>query len=94
VAAFTYNAAGDLLTLTDPKSQVTTWKYDEYGPVTNKLDHLGTNLFRYKYDANNRLTNRWSAAKGLQGGEKMSREFTKELRSEGQSRDQGGHNAG
>jgi hypothetical protein len=29
-----------------------------------KLDHLGTNLFLYGYDANDRLTNRTSAAKG------------------------------
>ena len=61
---FTYTPAGDLLTLTDGKDQVTTWKYDHYGRVTNKLDHLADTMFNYKYDANGRLTNRWTPAKG------------------------------
>ncbi|HLX70603.1 MAG TPA: RHS repeat-associated core domain-containing protein [Verrucomicrobiae bacterium] len=61
---FAYNGAGDLLTLTDGKSQTTTWNYDLYGRVTNKLDANNTNLFAYQYDPDNRLTNRWSVAKG------------------------------
>ena len=67
--AFSYaaSAAGDLLTLTDGRNDTTTWKYDIYGRVTNKLDNLGTNLFAYSYDADNRLTNRFSAAKGNTG---------------------------
>ena len=61
---FTYDAAGDLLTLTDPKNQVTTWGYDSYGRVTNKLDQAAHTVLKYGYDPDNRLTNRWSAAKG------------------------------
>lgn len=61
---YTNNAAGDLLSLTDGKNQITRWKYDEYGRVTNKLDQAGAEIFRYKYDPNSRLTNRWTAAKG------------------------------
>jgi YD repeat-containing protein len=61
---FTYNAAGDLLTLTDGKNQTTTWTYDQYGRVTNKLDTLDNLMFIYAYDANSRLTNRWTPAKG------------------------------
>jgi RHS repeat-associated protein len=61
---FAYNGAGDLLTLTDGNSDKTTWGYDSFGRVTNKMDNLGTNLFAYKYDPDNRLTNRWSTAKG------------------------------
>ncbi len=61
---YTNNAAGDLLSLTDGKNQTTRWNYDEYGRVTNKLDQAGTEILRDKYDADNRLTNRWSAAKG------------------------------
>jgi RHS repeat-associated protein len=63
ILQFTYNAAGDLLTLTDGKNQTTTWHYDGYGRETNKLDQTGTEILRYAYDPDNRLTNRWSAAK-------------------------------
>ena len=67
--AFTYSPAGDLLTLTDGKSQVTTWAYDLYGRVTNKWDAAENLIFRYAYDANGRLTSRWTpgtnAATGL-----------------------------
>src|SRR5262249_41352486 len=61
---FTNSAAGDLLSLTDGKNQTTKWKYNEYGLVTNKIDQAGTEILRYQYDADNRLTNRWSVAKG------------------------------
>ncbi len=61
---FDYNAASDLLTLKDGKSQTTTWGYDSFGRVTNKLDAASNLLFVYKYDPDNRLTNRWSATKG------------------------------
>ncbi len=64
VLQFTYNAAGELLALTDGKGQTTHWGYDAYGRVTNKVDNAGNLLFVYQYDADNRLTNRWSAAKG------------------------------
>ncbi len=43
---------------------MTTWNYDRYGRVTNKLDQAGVEVLRYSYDANSRLTNRWSIAKG------------------------------
>src|ERR1043166_9678855 len=61
---FTYNAADELLTLTDGKSQTTSWNYDEYGRVTNKVDAAANIIFKYAYDGDNRLTNRWTAAKG------------------------------
>jgi RHS repeat-associated protein len=61
---FAYNGAGDLITLTDGKGQNTAWKYDLYGRVTNKLDNLADNLFAYGYDSDNRLTSRWTPAKG------------------------------
>jgi RHS repeat-associated protein len=64
VVRYTFNAAGDLLTLTDGKNQTTTWHYDEFGRVTNKLDQTSTEVLRYSYDPNNRPTNRWSIAKG------------------------------
>lgn len=61
---FAYKGAGDLLTLNDGKNQTTTWGYDSYGRVTNKVDAANNLLFVYKYDPDNRLTNRWSTAKG------------------------------
>jgi RHS repeat-associated protein len=64
VLRFTYNAADELLTLADGKNQITTWKYDTFGRVTNKLDATSTEIFRYQYDPLDRLTNRWSVVKG------------------------------
>ena len=61
---FAYDPAGDLMTLIDGKNQVTTWNYDSYGRVTNKVDAASNILFVYKYDADNRLTNRTCAANG------------------------------
>jgi len=60
---FVYNAASDLRTLTDGKNQVTSWGYDIYGRTTSKTNQTGSEILRYQYDANSRLTNRWSAAK-------------------------------
>ncbi len=64
IIRYTYNSAADLLTLRDGKNQVTTWNYDQYGRMTNKIDQASASILRYQYDANGRLTNRWSAAKG------------------------------
>ena len=62
--AFAYNGVGDLLALTDGNNHITTWGYDSFGRVTNKVDAAGITNFVYQYDADNRLTNRWSAARG------------------------------
>jgi YD repeat-containing protein len=43
---------------------VTQWGYDLYGRVTNKVDATSTTILEYQYDADNRLTNRWSLARG------------------------------
>jgi RHS repeat-associated protein len=64
IIRYTNSPAGDLLSLTDGKNQTTTWTYDAYGRVSNKLDQAGSLILSYGYDANSRLTNRWSAAKG------------------------------
>ncbi|HEV2207455.1 MAG TPA: RHS repeat-associated core domain-containing protein [Verrucomicrobiae bacterium] len=61
---FVYNPADELLSLTDGKSQTTTWAYDAYGRVTNKVDAAAITDFVYSYDANDRLLTRASAAKG------------------------------
>jgi len=64
VTQFTYNAAGDLHTLTNEKGAVTTWNYDSFGLATNKLDPSAVEIFVYRYDADRRLTNRWTPEKG------------------------------
>jgi RHS repeat-associated protein len=61
---FTYNPSDEMLTLTDGKNQTTSWSYDFYGRVTNKVDAASNLLLVYQYDQLNRLTNRWSIAKG------------------------------
>jgi RHS repeat-associated protein len=65
--SFVYNAAGDLTRLNDGKAQKTTWKYDLYGRVTNKLDHADALMFSYTYDVNGRLTSRWVPTNGANG---------------------------
>jgi RHS repeat-associated protein len=55
--------AGDLLTLTDQNTNITTWNYDEYGRATNKVDASATVVFKFGYDANGWLTHRWTPAK-------------------------------
>ena len=67
VTQLRYDARNNLTNLIDGKNQNTWWRYDEYSRVTNKLDHATTLLFVYQYDADSRLTNRWSAAKGNTG---------------------------
>ena len=47
-------------TLTDPKSHTTTWYRDAYGRISRKALADGTDAFRYYYDAEGNLTNRWS----------------------------------
>jgi YD repeat-containing protein len=64
ILRYTNNAAGDLLTLTDRKNHTSTWGYDAYGRVTNKLDQAGSVILKYACDGDNRLTNRWSTAIG------------------------------
>jgi len=63
VVSFTYSPADDLLILTNGNDKATFWNYDLYGRVTNKIDALGTICFVYRYDANGRMTNRWTPAK-------------------------------
>jgi RHS repeat-associated protein len=63
VTRYGYDPAGDPVTLTDGKTQTTTWHYDIYGSVSNKVDAASNVILVYHYDADSRLTNRWSAAK-------------------------------
>jgi RHS repeat-associated protein len=57
---FGYNAAGELITLTDGLNHTTTWHRNEFGLATNKVDALGREIFRFAFDNDYRLTNRWT----------------------------------
>ncbi|HEV7924500.1 MAG TPA: RHS repeat-associated core domain-containing protein, partial [Verrucomicrobiae bacterium] len=63
VTQYGYDPAGDLTSLTDANSHTTYWGYDLFGRMTNKVDATGTSILHYIYDADNRLTNRWSLAR-------------------------------
>ena len=45
------------------KPETTTWHYDNFGMVTNKVDAANNVILAYTYDADERLTVRGSAAK-------------------------------
>ncbi len=64
VVRYSYDSAGNLSTLIDQNGSTTSWGYDFCGRVTNKVDATATTILTYGYDADNRLTNRWSLAKG------------------------------
>jgi RHS repeat-associated protein len=64
ITRFAYDSASNLTNLVDGKSQTTRWKYDVYGRVTNKVDASSAEVFRFQYNANDWLTNRWTPAKG------------------------------
>jgi RHS repeat-associated protein len=61
---FAYNPAGQIVNLLDGKNQLTVWNYDLFGRATNKIDALTREVFRLSYDALDRVTNRWTPAKG------------------------------
>ncbi len=61
---FTYDVGGAMKTLRDGKSQLTTWDYNQYGQLTNKVEDTGQAVFRYAYDAGGRLSTRWTPEKG------------------------------
>lgn len=61
---FTYDVGGAMKTLRDGKLQLTTWAYNQYGLLTNKVEDTGQTVFRYTYDAGGRLQTRWTPEKG------------------------------
>ena len=61
VAQFAYDAAYDLLTLTDRKTNATRWNYDKFGYATNKIDAASNTVFG-KSDSD-----KWSSRGGCAG---------------------------
>ena len=54
---FTYDAAGNLATKTNPRAKTTTYAYDNLSRLTSETDPLGY-VRSYAYDAASRLTSR------------------------------------
>ena len=65
ITSFAYSPAGDLTYLTNAMGAVTKWEYDQYGRLGTKRDPAAdVELFVYTYDANGRLVDRFTPAKG------------------------------
>ncbi|MGB8371200.1 MAG: RHS repeat-associated core domain-containing protein [Verrucomicrobiia bacterium] len=62
-----YDSLNNVLSLFDGLQHQTTWQYNQYGWLTNKVDGLNRNAFRHSYNANGWITNRWTPEKGNTG---------------------------
>jgi RHS repeat-associated protein len=62
-----YNPANEVISLINGLNHTNIWQYNTYGWLTNKLDGLNRNAFRYAYNPNGWLTNRWTPEKGNTG---------------------------
>jgi len=65
VVSYSYSAAGDMEELQDGKGNITRWEYDTEGRPERKRDANNALMFQWGYDANGRLTNRQTPAKGI-----------------------------
>lgn len=50
-----WNSAGQISTVTDPNSKVTTWNYDSLGRLSNIVNALGNTQVSYTYDSADRV---------------------------------------
>ena len=60
ITQFAYDPAGNLTNLIDGLTHITGWGYNQYGWPTSQTDNSGNQSFRFYYDANGELTNRWT----------------------------------
>jgi RHS repeat-associated protein len=65
VTRFGYNSLDQTTDLWDGNNSHVQWQFNQYGWLTNKIDGLGRNAFRYLYNANGWVTNRWTPEKGI-----------------------------
>lgn len=61
--SFTYNAAGDLLSILDPLNRRTTWTYDSSGHTLKKVNAAGRVAWTNAYDAHHQLVAHWTPAR-------------------------------
>jgi RHS repeat-associated protein len=64
VTRMVYDSLDHVTDLWDGNTNHTQWRYNEYGWPTNKQDGLGRPAFRYLYNPNGWVTNRWTPEKG------------------------------
>ena len=62
-----YDSLDDVVSLMDGLNHTTTWQYNQYGWLTNKVDGLGRNAVGFAYNPNGWITNRWTPEKGNTG---------------------------
>ncbi len=55
-----YNALNQVTDLWDGRTNHTVWHYNPFGWLTNKLDALNREVFRYSYDANGQVITNWT----------------------------------
>lgn len=61
---FGYDPGDDVTSIIDGLNHTTTLRYNQYGWLTNKVDALDRQTFQLYYDADGRVTNRWTPEKG------------------------------
>ena len=64
VAELVYSPAGDLLSFQNGNGKLTQWGYNNEGRVKSRTNALGVEAARFTYDAQGRVTNRWTVEKG------------------------------
>ena len=62
---FTYDALDHLISLTDGLGHNTSWQFNQFGLMVNKLNNLGASLLTNGFDANGQLTTRYMPATGI-----------------------------
>ncbi len=67
VTQFGYDSLNNPISLIDGLLHQTTWQYNQYGWLTNKVDGLTRNVERFTFNANGWITNRWTPEKGNTG---------------------------
>jgi RHS repeat-associated protein len=62
-----YDSLDNVTSLIDGLNHTNNWQYNQYGWLTNKVDGLGRNAFRFSYNPNGWVTNRWTPQNGNAG---------------------------
>lgn len=64
VSQAVYDPAGNVTNLIDGLGHARSWQFNQFGWLTNKSDGLSRTTFRYSYNVNGWITNRFTPEKG------------------------------